>query len=494
MTDKLKILFLIFTHSNGGGGESTLTTLVNNIPKEWQIDIFEIINYGVKKEKVNESVNVLPPFMNNNDTNKKKDVFYFILYHYPELIVKIRKLSGYDVVVCWMPYFSSSLMPCFSMAKKIVWIHGPVEDLKVVAKKGTCDYFAQSFFFKRYSNAFHVADKVVTISKSCLNSFIKLFPKEKEKIQVIYNGTDIETVKALSKEKIQDANVAKIYAKFLKEDIPILIALGNFNSRKNFSLALYAIAVLKKRNIECCLFILGQGELESKLKELIHMLDIADRAFLAGYQLNPYPFYYSAKLLLVTSLVEGWALVASDAMALGIPFVTTPVEGTSEELANNETCGLVSNWNKEEYADKIELLLKDKILYKRMSDACKKHIKNYSVERTKDNFLNLIKNISDKQVLKKRVLFKRYNIVLTALRLIIYYGIHKTFKSGYRMDILYNSFCDVIVKPNLPNIKKLIKKSIGLTIRILAFPMQLVHSFWIVFRYRKDIFVGYYNA
>ena len=51
---KIKLLFITYTHSNGGGAEKVLTTLVNNLDSmKYDISIFEIVQYNVKRESIN---------------------------------------------------------------------------------------------------------------------------------------------------------------------------------------------------------------------------------------------------------------------------------------------------------------------------------------------------------------------------------------------------------------------------------------------------------
>ena len=82
-----------------------------------------------------------------------------------------------------------------------------------------------------------------------------------------------------------------------------------------------------------------------------------------------------------------------EAMALGIPFVTTPVSGASEELSDGERCGLVSGWDAEQYADKIQRLLTDSTLCGEMSRNCLEKVKEYSSELYVSSFERLLSDI-----------------------------------------------------------------------------------------------------
>ena len=60
--ERIKLLFITYTHSNGGGAEKVLTTFVNNLDStKYDISIFEIVQYNVKREPINSNIKLLPP-------------------------------------------------------------------------------------------------------------------------------------------------------------------------------------------------------------------------------------------------------------------------------------------------------------------------------------------------------------------------------------------------------------------------------------------------
>jgi len=99
-----------------------------------------------------------------------------------------------------------------------------------------------------------------------------------------------------------------------------------------------------------------------------------------------------SKLVCCTSFAEGFPTVIAEGMVLGKPFVTTPVAGASEELCDNGKCGLVSDWNVEDYGNCIIKLLTDHDLYNDMSKNCLEKIKEFSIENTVEKFNRMIKN------------------------------------------------------------------------------------------------------
>ena len=479
MNSSLKILFIVYTHSNVGGGESVLTTLVNNLPNFWQIDILEVMSFGVKKEPINQNIKLLQPLTKRRDHTKFYRFFNPVLINKPQLIKDIYKLEDYDVVISWIPLYSMFLLPVFDEAKKILWFHGMIDSPPGFSYPLDDDYYEKKWELNLEKNVAERVDSVVLISKMCLKSFNKNFPEYSKKARVIYNGTDVENIIEHSKEKIANSKLLEVFQK----NEPALIVIGRLDKNKNFSLALEALKILKERNVLCNLIVLGFETEDVDLHKLANSLGIEKQVYFLGYQQNPFPFLRRSKLLLFTSFSEGFGMVVAEAMALGIPFVTTPVSGASEELANNGSCGLVSDWNAQEYADKIEKLLTDKALYQTMSKNCKEHIKNYSVENFTNSFKKMLESIPEKAVQKKK---KKKNYFLTLLLFIFYSSFYLAIDNKHKISVLKSRWFNLIHKPSILNFCKLIYRFFIYFGFALSFPFFLLMSSFLILKNRKD--------
>ena len=479
LNSSLKILFIVYTHSNGGGGESVLTTLVNNLPNFWQIDILEVMSFGVKKEPINQNIKLLQPLTKRKDHTKFYRFFNPVLINKPQLVKDIYKLEDYDVVISWIPLYSMFLLPVFDEAKKILWFHGMIDGLPPFSYPLDDDYYEKKWELNLKKNVAECVDSVVLISKMCLKSFNKNFPEYSKKARVIYNGTDVENIIEHSKEKIANSKLLEIFQK----NEPALIVIGCLDRNKNFSLALEALKILKERNISCNLIVLGFETEDVDLHKLANSLGIEKQVYFLGYQQNPLPFLRRSKLLLITSFSEGFPTVATEAMALGIPFVTTPVSGASEELANNGSCGLVSDWNAQEYADKIEKLLTDEALYQTMSKACKEHIKDYSVENFVNSFKKELEVVPKKTTKEKK---KKKNYFLSILLFIFYSSFYLAIDNKHNLSVLKVKWFNLIHKPSISNFYKFTYRFAINFIFALSFPFFLLMSSFLILKNLKD--------
>lgn len=83
--------------------------------------------------------------------------------------------------------------------------------------------------------------------------------------------------------------------------------------------------------------LVGSGELDDQVREAIEASPARDHIHMLGYQNNPYGLLKRAKLMLMTSLWEGTPMCALEAMALGVPIVSTPVDGLCDVVTPGQT-------------------------------------------------------------------------------------------------------------------------------------------------------------
>lgn len=115
--------------------------------------------------------------------------------------------------------------------------------------------------------------------------------------------------------------------------------------------------------------IIGTGDLQKETQEKSTMLGLQTNIEFLGYLSNPSKILHDAKLMLMTSLWEGTPMCALEAMALGVPIVTTPTDGLKELVVHGVT-GYLSDSN-EELANYIIQITSDNEVYQLMHRASK---------------------------------------------------------------------------------------------------------------------------
>jgi len=98
-----------------------------------------------------------------------------------------------------------------------------------------------------------------------------------------------------------------------------------------------ALEKAKKIKKDLKLVILGEGGLESYLKELIKNLNLENDVYLLGWQKNPFKFLANSKLFVLFSLWEGFGIVILEAMACGIPVISSDCKSGPREILAPDT-------------------------------------------------------------------------------------------------------------------------------------------------------------
>ena len=376
---KKKVLFVIWSFTAGGGAEKILANICNNIDiNKYEIDILEIENFDIKKEHVSNAINILKPLsiVNNKKYFEKKNILVkflirlknkiikIMLYSCPKILRKIILNRKYDIEVAFNYYMPSIFVASSNKSKKICWVHSSIEDL---------DYHINNNYTTklRYINqkkAFNKMDNIVAISNKTRRSIINLYPEVNSKIVNINNGFDFDTIRNLSEEKIG----------WINERVTI-IAIGRLVEQKNFSLLIDAAEILRSKNVDFEMLIIGEGYQRELLNMKISKLKMDNYIKLIGYVNNPYPYLKKSDVICLTSIAEGFPTVIAEALILGCPFVATNVAGI-EELSDGGKCGIIVETTKESIANGLETIILDNEMRKKMSSNCFNTIKRYTID------------------------------------------------------------------------------------------------------------------
>ena len=121
-----------------------------------------------------------------------------------------------------------------------------------------------------------------------------------------------------------------------------IVSVGRLDANKNHEMMIRAFAKLKDKYPEYTLTIYGEGELRRFLEDLIQQLDISQRVFLPGVIPDVADQIERAALFLMTSYSEGVSNALIEALASGLPVVSTDVpSGGTVELITDGMNGLI---------------------------------------------------------------------------------------------------------------------------------------------------------
>lgn len=345
---KKKITFIIPSLASGGA-EKVLIHLINHLNNEKYsicLVIFEdILDY---KEDLHFSGEIVCL-----DKKSRWDFF--------KLIVKLSRTINYykpEVIISFIHYANivAILATMFSNRKLRVIISERSHPLisSSEARLGFLRRWLIKFTYKR-------AYKIVAVSKSIKKVLEKNFSLQADKIITIYNPVPIETIKHKSNQQID-------HPFFKSKNLHVIISAGRLNKQKRFDILLKAFPLVKAKYDNICLIILGEGELRGELLTLSSQLKINEWIDFVGFKSNPYAWISKADIFVLSSDREGFPNVLLEAMACGVPIISTDCPSGPNELISDGKNGiLVPPSNENALAKAISTLIGDKKLRTKFS-------------------------------------------------------------------------------------------------------------------------------
>ena len=128
-----------------------------------------------------------------------------------------------------------------------------------------------------------------------------------------------------------DGEKIRLQAQTFMPEIPpgYLVHVGKFKKEKDHATLIRAYAASQRR---VPLVLVGTGPEQDDCRALAAELGVADRVIFAGFQPNPYPYIAHAGCMVLSSRFEGCPLVIGEALALGVPVISTDCESGPREL------------------------------------------------------------------------------------------------------------------------------------------------------------------
>lgn len=157
-----------------------------------------------------------------------------------------------------------------------------------------------------------------------------------------------------------------------------------------------AFAHIHRLNPEIWFLIVGDGPLRGELEQRIQKLGLGDRTVLTGLRRDVPELMATMDVFVLTSLWEGLPRVLPQAMATGLPIVCTRAEGSVEAVSEDENGFLVEPGEPKVMAAKIELLLKNAALRKRMGSEGRRRVSEFSAAKMVDEIDHLYQSLLSK--------------------------------------------------------------------------------------------------
>ena len=223
------------------------------------------------------------------------------------------------------------------------------------------DIFAPRHFEIGLDKLVDVARVIVTETDYAAQFLRERFPQRADSVHRIYNGLDL--------------------AEFERADFsstpPLIIAVGRLIAKKGFAELIRACALLAERGKLFRCEIIGEGPLENELRAQIAQLNLQNRFVLSGAkpQREVRQHLAAASVFVLPSVLDpeggmdNLPTVIMEAMATGLPVISTNIAGIPEMVVQNETGFLVQPADPIALAKAIEDVIDDRLLAQRLGEA-----------------------------------------------------------------------------------------------------------------------------
>lgn len=232
------------------------------------------------------------------------------------------------------------------------------------------------------------ATRVSAISNGVKESLLS-FGICPSKIRVIYNPQPLQAFYDLASESSSIQ---------IEQDARILVTVGRLVDQKDHVTLIKAFAKVKE-DIDARLCIIGDGPNRKKLESLAQTLGLTDDIRFLGWQPNPFALLKQADIFVLSSRFEGFGNVIIEAMACGLPVVSTDCpSGPREILRDGETGVLVPVGDVDALAQAITTLLSNRQILTEYARKSKDRAKEFDVSLIACEYLEFLTLLTEHSI------------------------------------------------------------------------------------------------
>ncbi len=175
------------------------------------------------------------------------------------------------------------------------------------------------------------ASGIIAVSEGVKQDMCNLGGLADARVRVIYNPTAI----GVSPHREPLAIRQQLWGTGFDHHI---LSAGTFKEQKDHATLIKAFALLPA-SLNAKLTILGEGSLRAELEALVLHLGLEDSVAMPGFEVDPYPWFRSADLFVLSSRWEGFGNVIVEALECGLPIVSTDCQSGPAEILENGRYG-----------------------------------------------------------------------------------------------------------------------------------------------------------
>lgn len=310
-------MLIITKHLNIGGTEKTLLC---NLPifmsMGYKIDLYLLYDYGIYRDYVADFEYNTDQFALYSIFPCKTDTYKQLMKTEPQKVYSSVITETYDIEIAFQESYATKIISnsLNKKSKKIAWIHSNFQEYHFSVDA----YDNNEEELETYSKF----DRIIFCSESAKHAFDETLKNNFHNKEVIYPLADFLFCKKSAKgylQQIQD---------------PYFLVLSRYSPQKGLDRLIKVAKLLKDSNILFKIVIVGNGELEHDISEMITSLDLIDEVHMAPAVPDPSPYFKNCISYVSPSYTESFGLAVQEALCMHVPVIACDTPGTREVLKN----------------------------------------------------------------------------------------------------------------------------------------------------------------
>lgn len=373
---KMRVLHVI-TSLQKGGAEKLLIDMAHRFQERGVEVKIALINDKNDFKKLSQGLDIVhcpsyvyPKILKKNDANLK--AFLDLVNDFKPNIIHTHLLEAEML----------AREVTFPNIKYVTHWHGQYKSvirrnfLKTLKKKDLTDRVVVDRLVKKYKE---IDNHFIAVSEDLKRFIIKNMDIPEKMISVLHNAVDLEKFRRGPKKSGVGEQVK-------------LITIGGMSESKAQDFLIEVMKLYKdegKSNVS--LDIIGNGQLMPYLQGKVKEYGLEEQVNFIGYIDKPEDYLAKADIYVHSAKREGFGLVLIEAMACGLPVVTTDGGGNAEIIEEGKNGFLIRERNVAAFKAKVDELIANKELYKAMSNNAEVYSKQFDIKDYAEKLVGLYK-------------------------------------------------------------------------------------------------------
>ncbi len=394
----MKIAFIAYDVNHHGGPAKVTAELVERLCEDHQVSVFSHTIEGIDLFKIKHHrvpAIVHPLFLS-----------YISFLVFSTIILAVLSLfrkRDFDIIHGYVCAFSTDVIT-FHFCEKEGLCLEKANIIEVPHKSASQKLKALDHRIYRRLAAFvegltfgHNSPKaLIVVSQSMKREFIRHYGDAAESIIVIPNGVDLKIFNPANRLLYRD-RIRRRHG-ISRSDLVLMFAGGDWE-RKGVRYIIEVLPLLSKRNVK--LIIIGGGD-EKFHGQLAELKQVRERIIFISHSSVLWEYYAASDVFVFPTIYEPFGLVIVEAMASGLPVITSKIAGAADIIIDGVNGLLLRDPSDvNDLAAKIELLLSNAELRKTMGERARETAEKLSWDQVTQKTLGVYNTVLNRPDLER---------------------------------------------------------------------------------------------